>query len=1039
MKNNNLLHFSLFMAMLFVSVAVWGQTPQSLDISQGSITITSTSYKIGDDQEQNYTGDYVISGTTTSNTVTVSSGTHNITLNGVSIDVSGKRNACAFAIAANAQVNLTLAGENVLKSVSDRAALNVPANATLIIMKGSTGSLVANGGTCAAGIGGNSNGAAGTITIQGGHIKATAIASTGEPAAIGGGGYGDAGTISITGGYVSANGCGKGIGGGASKTGGSISISGGVVVANGIGTGGYRESTSTTITGGVVFSTRSINTANKSGWKGIIADNSKTAIIYPDNNNYTLAANDSIPEGYTLKIENGKTLTVGSGNTFTNKGTITVESGGTLQNDGTFINDGTFTNNGTLSGNKVALPLKLSASSGSTPYNGNALTFTYTYSGDGTVSATSSDGSVATASVSGNTVTVKPVGGGVATITVSAAEGSLYAAISETYTVTVKALLTKDNFTFIAPTDLVYTGKALTIGEIITTELATGAITKKYYKNGTGEGLTEITDAGAYTVKIDVVESDLYLSATGITDESAWTFNVDKATLTKDNFTFTQPTNLVYTGQALTISATVTTQLSVGTITEKYYKDGTGEGLLQITDAGTYTVKVDVAGSDNNNSATGITGDGESAWTFTVAQKKITVTPESDQILFKGWTGNEISYETDVEVALSGALSIEKNTADNTYKVMNPVTGGLTLNETDAKNYTLKFTADVPITVYEVEAKDVEATITSGANEHGWAKESLTLKAPTGFVFTDAAGSTSGTDTKDFTDEGNYYLKQTAGTEVYSHPLPIDKTAPLAPAAPDEGSLTTTTATFTLSDPLSGVASYTVSEAGTEIAAWLVTKATTAGELSLVYTFTGMPGSKHTLDFEVTDMAGNKATSSVEFTLKSNPYVPPVSSYYDIYLESSDSVRLSSGSRVVEEGYSFTVTAEVAEGYDPATLVVEYKRGRSGVWRTLEADSNGKYRVRSVYDDIYVRASVRRDGDPTAVESVPGGASRIWAVGSRIRIGAARPVSVRVVSLGGHLVRSEQLPAGDSEIQGLPQGVYIVLLSDGSRGKVMVY
>ena len=200
-----------------------------------------------------------------------------------------------------------------------------------------------------------------------------------------------------------------------------------------------------------------------------------------------------------------------------------------------------------------------------------------------------------------------------------------------------------------------------------------------------------------------------------------------------------------------------------------------------------------------------------------------------------------------------------------------------------------------------------------------------------------------------------------------------------------------------------------------------------------------MPGSKHTLDFEVTDMAGNKATSSVEFTLKSNPYVPPVSSYYDIYLESSDSVRLSSGSRVVEEGYSFTVTAEVAEGYDPATLVVEYKRGRSGVWRTLEADSNGKYRVRSVYDDIYVRASVRRDGDPTAVESVPGGASRIWAVGSRIRIGAARPVSVRVVSLGGHLVRSEQLPAGDSEIQGLPQGVYIVLLSDGSRGKVMVY
>lgn len=1045
MKNNYLLHFSLFMAMLFVPVVAWGQTPKSLDISQGSITITSAGYKIGDGNEQSYKGAYTISGTTTTNTVTVSSGTHNITLDGASIDVSTTEYSCAFAIATGAQVNLTLTGENVLQSGEEKAALNVPEVegpvATLIITKESTGSLFAKGGASAAGIGGNRHESAGIITINGGHITAEALNFVGDPAGIGGGNYGNAGTITITGGYVYAYGSQKGIGGGHRHdnptigTQGSITISGGVVVANGIGTNERTQKISTTITGGIVFSTGLINNNNERSWSGIIADGSTIATIYPKNGTgYTLAANDSIPEGYTLQIESGKTLTVGEGNTFTNKGTIQIQSGGSLQNNGTMINEGTLTNSGTFSGNKIKPSLKLSASSGSTSYGVNH-TFTYTYNGDGEVSVRSSNENIAKASVSGNTVTVSPVGGGKATITVSAAEGNLYASsIDQPYEVEVtKATLTDGNFTFSAPGGLSYTGQPLTFGPTVTTQLSVGDIIETYYKDNKGNGLRSITDAGTYTVKIDVEGSNNNNAATNITNLS-WKITVDKAPLTNADFTFTAPENLVYTGEPLIVGTTVTTELTVGTITEEYYKDY--QKVDAVTDAGTYTVKINVEESGNNKPATGITGEGNKPWTFTVAKKKIIITPNPDQVLFTGWEDGDIRYTTDVEdIELLGALSIEEND-DNTYKIVNPATGGLALSEDDAKNYFLEFTADVPITVYDVSEAEVEATVTDGANGHGWANESLTLKAPTGFVFTDADGSTSEGETKKFTAEGDYYLQLATGGEIYPHPLPIDKTVPLVPTAPDEGSLTTKTATFTLSDLLSGIASYTVSENGTEIATWPVTKATTVGEPSLVYTFTGTPGSTHTLDFKATDMAGNEATSLVRFTLKSNPYIP---SYYDIFLESSDSVRLSSGSTSVLEGNSFTVTAEVAEGYDPATLVVEYKRGRSGVWRTLEADSNGKYRVRSVYDDIYVRASVRRVGDPTAVEGVPGGASRIWAVGSRIRIGAARPVSVRVVSLGGHLVRSEQLPAGDSEIQGLPQGVYIVLLSDGSRGKVMVY
>ena len=618
-----------------------------------------------------------------------------------------------------------------------------------------------------------------------------------------------------------------------------------------------------------------------------------------------------------------------------------------------------------------------------------------------------------------------------------------------------KATLKNTDFTFTAPTDLVYTGQALTIDKSVTTALTTGEITEKYYKDGTGDGLTQVIDAGTYTVKIDVAESDNYKLATAITGEgeSVWTFTVDKATLKNTDFTFTAPSNLVYTGQALTIDKSVTTTLTTGEITEKYYKDGTGEGLMQVIDAGTYTVKISVAESDNYNEVTDDMTD--DSWTFAITPKEITVTPDADQVFFNEGKDATITYthadfaDADKEdagkVAFDGALAFEMQSG-NTYKIINPIDGGLSLTGTSANNYSLKFTDNVIATVYTEVAEDVTARLPDplAINENGWVKVAaypvvLTLPdIPAGFSFTDDNGSDPVTEFTISSDgEHVYYLKHSSMSAVFMHSLWTDATAPSIPATADEGSITTTTATFTLADATSGIASYTVTENGTEISAWPQLKAAVPGETSLVYTYTGRPGSSHTLTFEVTDMAGNTATSDVAFTLKSD-YVPPVPSYYDIYLESSDSVRLSSGSTVVEEGYSFTFTAEVAEGYDPATLTVEYKRGRNGNWQALEAESNGKYRIRSVYDDIYVRAAVRPSGDPTAMDRVEDGKSRIRTLGNRICITADRPVDMRVVSIEGRVVRAERLPAGYSEVGGMPDGIYIVLLSDGTRSKVVI-
>lgn len=103
------------------------------------------------------------------------SGSHNITLSGVSITSSG---GSPFSIQSGAAVNLTLVGDNSLICAGDWCAgLYVPAGAKLTITKQSTGSLYAQGGFkqaadysgtyagAGAGIGGD-GGAGGTVTIR---------------------------------------------------------------------------------------------------------------------------------------------------------------------------------------------------------------------------------------------------------------------------------------------------------------------------------------------------------------------------------------------------------------------------------------------------------------------------------------------------------------------------------------------------------------------------------------------------------------------------------------------------------------------------------------------------------------------------------------------------------------------------------------------------------------------------------------------------------------------------------------------------------
>lgn len=240
----------------------------TLDLSQGSITISATGYTQGSGNETPFTGAYTIEQSDKSNltnTISVENGTHQITMNNVDIDVSSVSGACAFSIEAGASVLLKLVGTVTLKSGNTKAGLSVPSGAAVTISADTdSDELTAKGAQGGAGIGGNKKTSGGNITILSGTVNADGGASA---AGIGGGdngtGTGEGESIHISGGMVTATGAGgAGIGGGSYAVGtghsGQIIIDGtATVIANsinyGAGIGGGVSADGTGVSGKIIL------------------------------------------------------------------------------------------------------------------------------------------------------------------------------------------------------------------------------------------------------------------------------------------------------------------------------------------------------------------------------------------------------------------------------------------------------------------------------------------------------------------------------------------------------------------------------------------------------------------------------------------------------------------------------------------------------------------------------------------------------------------------------------------------------------------
>jgi hypothetical protein len=307
------------------SIGAPAQTLHNIN-TDGSITISVS-------------GTYTIEGTgsATTNTIQIGSGVMaDITLNNVNINVSTAINGCAFGMT-GATVNLTLLGNNVLRSGANMAGLLANPGSKLVITESSTGSLEAHGGAGGAGIGGSYGNNGSDITINGGTIKAYGNhTSNGAGAGIGsGGGANSGGTITINGGtiyaYSSSNNDSGNAGIGGSKN-GTILINGGTVTAScsngggaGIGTsysGGSGGSI--TINGGTVTAT------GHGGGAGIGGGCPR---IYPQ---YASNGSDVTINGGTVTANGGSggaAIGGGNGGGKIQTGTLTINGGSVKMNN----------------------------------------------------------------------------------------------------------------------------------------------------------------------------------------------------------------------------------------------------------------------------------------------------------------------------------------------------------------------------------------------------------------------------------------------------------------------------------------------------------------------------------------------------------------------------------------------------------------------------------------------------------------------------------------------------------------------------------
>ncbi|RHJ86666.1 hypothetical protein [Parabacteroides sp. AM08-6] len=135
------------------------------------------------------------------------------------------------------------------------------------------------------------------------------------------------------------------------------------------------------------------------------------------------------------------------------------------------------------------------------------------------------------------------------------------------------------------------------------------------------------------------------------------------------------------------------------------------------------------------------------------------------------------------------------------------------------------------------------------------------------------------------------------------------------------------------------------------------------------------------------------------------------------------------------EGTGSGVQAQALSASDFVTTINSGLFGGDNTyWQGTASVANDQLLIPTFQEDY----TVQIPSSPTAIDKVADVANNIRVLDGRICITTSETVSMRIVNFAGQAVRNVQLSAGYNEVSGLPEGLYIVTLNDGTRSKVLI-
>lgn len=176
------------------------------------------------------------------------------------------------------------------------------------------------------------------------------------------------------------------------------------------------------------------------------------------------------------------------------------------------------------------------------------------------------------------------------------------------------------------------------------------------------------------------------------------------------------------------------------------------------------------------------------------------------------------------------------------------------------------------------------------------------------------------------------------------------------------------------------------------------------------------------------------ATATVKST--PDPEPEPTPTYYTVTLPSVEGAVTDpvAGSYDVESWSTFRFYLTLADDYNQSVPIVTTSRGEVIEPRT----SDGAYLVKYVRTDVPLSIDgIVKNPPPVANAELQSG-TRIFTRNGSLFITTDRPTEAQIFALTGQLIRSLALPAGETRVDGLADGIYIVRLSDGTVQKVVV-